>query len=116
MTIKITQLLHVGVRVDPDKNSIEEANTFQSDLLGLELDPKRPDIRDILSSQVNISNGARTQQVHVMGAAGASPVSRSKTEDPTRMHMVFAVENINEARSELAKKVLKYWEYDGLVG
>ena len=51
-----------------------------------------------------------------MGAAGASPVSRSKTEDPTRMHMVFAVENINEARSELAKKVLKYWEYDGLVG
>ena len=51
-----------------------------------------------------------------MGAAGASPMSRSKTEDPTRMHMAFAVENINEASSELAKKFLKNWEYDGLVG
>ena len=108
--------MHVGVRVDPDKNSIEEANTFWSDLLGLELDPKRPDIRDILSFHVNISNGARTQRVHVMGAAGASPMSRSKTEDPTRMHIAFAVENINEARGELAKKVSKYWKYDGLVG
>ena len=51
-----------------------------------------------------------------MGAAGASPVSRSKTQDPTRMHMAFAVENINEARSEPSKKSLKLQEFGGLVG
>ncbi len=56
------------------------------------------------------------QQVHVMGATGASPVSRSKTEDPTRMHIAFAVENIDAARSFLAKQRVKYWEYGGLVG
>ena len=51
-----------------------------------------------------------------MGATGASPVSRSRTEDPTRMHIAFAVESIDAARSFLAKKGAEYWEYGGLVG
>tara|TARA_B100001093_G_C26644496_1_gene934698 strand:- start:689 stop:886 length:198 start_codon:yes stop_codon:yes gene_type:complete len=51
-----------------------------------------------------------------MGTTGASPVSHSKTEDPTRMHIAFALESIDEARSRLAKKRLKYWKYGGLVG
>ena len=116
MTIKIKKLLHIGVRVDPDENSINEANAFYSDVLGLQIDTQRPEITGIPGFWVNISDGDRTQQVHVMGATGASPVSRSRTEDPTRMHIAFAVENIDAARSLLAKKRVKYWEYGGLVG
>ena len=116
MTIKIKKLLHIGVRVDPDENSITEANTFYSDVLGLQIDTQRPEITGIPGFWVNISDGDRTQQVHVMGATGASPVSRSRTEDPTRMHIAFAVESIDAARSFLAKKRVEYWEYGGLVG
>ena len=116
MTIKIKKLLHIGVRVDPDENSINEANAFYSDVLGLQIDTQRPEIKGIPGFWVNISDGDRTQQVHVMGATGASPVSRSKTEDPTRMHIAFAVENIDAARSLLAKKRVEYWEYGGSVG
>ena len=116
MAIKIKKLLHIGVRVDPDENSINEANAFYSDVLGLQIDTQRPEITGIPGFWVNISDGDRTQQVHVMGATGASPVSRSRTEDPTRMHIAFAVENIDAARSLLAKKRVEYWEYGGLVG
>ena len=116
MAIKIKKLLHIGVRVAPDENSINEANAFYSDVLGLQIDTQRPEITGIPGFWVNISDGDRTQQVHVMGATGASPVSRSKTEDPTRMHIAFAVENIDAARSLLAKKRVEYWEYGGLVG
>ena len=108
--------MHIGVRVDPDENSINEANAFYSDVLGLQIDTQRPEIKGIPGFWVNISDGDRTQQVHVMGATGASPVSRSKTEDPTRMHIAFAVENIDAACSLLAKKRVEYWEYGGLVG
>ena len=104
MTIKIKKLLHIGVRVDPDEKSLNEANAFYSDVLGLQIDTQRPEITGIPGFWVNISDGDRTQQVHVMGATGASPVSRSKTEDPTRMHIAFTVESIDAARSLLAKK------------
>tara|TARA_B100000459_G_C8591315_1_gene207862 strand:- start:1253 stop:1666 length:414 start_codon:yes stop_codon:yes gene_type:complete len=116
MTIKIKKLLHIGIRVDPDENSITEANIFYSDVLGLQIDTQRPEITGIPGFWVNISDGDRTQQVHVMGATGVSPVSRSRTEDPTRMHIAFAVESIDAARSFLAKKRVEYWEYGGLVG
>ena len=116
MTIKIKKLLHIGIRVDPDENSITEANIFYSDVLGLQIDTQRPEITGIPGFWVNISDGDRTQQVHVMGATGVSPVSRSRTEDPTRMHIAFAVESIDAARSFLAMKRFEYWEYGGLVG
>ena len=74
MTIKIKNLLHIGVRSDPDENSIKEANTFYSDLLGLQIDTQRPEINGIPGFWVDISDGDRTQQIHVMGATGASPV------------------------------------------
>ena len=47
MTIKIKKLLHIGVRVDPDENSINEAKAFYSDALGLQIDTQRPEITGI---------------------------------------------------------------------
>ena len=57
MTIKIKKLLHIGVRVDPDENSINEANAFYSDVLGLQIDTQRPEITGIPGFWVNISDG-----------------------------------------------------------
>ena len=51
----------------------------------------------------------------MIGATGASFVSRSKIEDPTRMHIANAVESIDASRSLLVKKRAKYREYGGLV-
>ena len=56
MTIKIKKLLHIGVRVDPDENSINEANAFYSDVLGLQIDTQRPEIKGIPGFWVNISH------------------------------------------------------------
>ena len=106
MTIKIKKLLHIGVRVDPDENSINEANAFYSDVLGLQIDTQRPEIKGIPGFSVNISDGDRTQQVHVMGATGASPVSRSKIEDPTRMHIAFAEKVSTQHATYLQRKEL----------
>ena len=94
ITIKIEKLLHNKVRSDPNENSIKEANTFYSDLLGLQIDTQRPEINGIPGFWVDISDGDRTQQIHLMGATGASPVSRSKAEDTTRMQLTFALETI----------------------
>ena len=47
MTIRIKKPVHIGVRVDPDDNSINEANSFYSDLLGLQIDNQRPEIKDV---------------------------------------------------------------------
>ena len=116
MTIKIKKLLHVGVRVSPDEDSIKKASLFYSDLLGLQQDTKRPDIQGIPGFWVNVSPGDRTQQIHVMGAMGASPVSRSDKQDPTRTHMAFSVQDIEVARSELTEQGIHFWEYGGLVG
>ena len=47
MTLKRIKLLEIGVRVAPDENSIYKANTFYSDVLGLQMDTQRPEIRGI---------------------------------------------------------------------
>jgi len=47
MTTKIKKLLHIEVRVDPDDNNINEANAFYSDVLGLQIDNQRPELKGI---------------------------------------------------------------------
>ena len=91
MTIKIKKLLHVWVRVSPDVDSIKKTSLFYSDLLGLQQDIERPDINGIPAFWVNVSNWDRTQLVHVMEAIGASSISRSHKQDPTRTQKAFSV-------------------------
>ena len=47
MTIKIIKLLHIEVRVGSDENSINEVSAFYCDVLGLQIDNKRPEITGI---------------------------------------------------------------------
>ena len=51
-----------------------------------------------------------------MGAEGESPVARSSKQDPTRMHIALAVEDIAEARAELTRQGVEFWVYESLVG
>ena len=65
---------------------------------------------------MNLAEGDNGQQIHVFGAKGASPVSRSDKEDPTRAHVAFVVEDLEEAKQELGRREIEFWIYGGLVG
>jgi catechol 2,3-dioxygenase-like lactoylglutathione lyase family enzyme len=116
MAIKITRLLHAGIRVAPDEASVAHAEKFYRDVLGLSADRARPDIPGIPGFWFNIGNSTAEMQVHVMGAEGKSPVARSDQHDPARPHLALAVEDLGEAKNELERRGIKYWIFGGLVG
>ena len=117
MTIKVTAFLHAGVRIGPTEEDAAKAKAFYQGLLGMETDGNRPYIEGIPGFWSNIrGDGDRSQQVHIMGAEGASPVSRSAKEDPTRAHVAFSVEDLDAARAELTATGVEWWEYKALVG
>ena len=116
MAIKVTGLMHAGVRIGPSDEDIEKANDFYSGLLGLERDTGRPHIPTIPGFWVNVKDGARSTQIHVFGAEGMSKAARSPQQDPTRAHIAFAVQSLEEARAELARRGVDFWVYKSLVG
>ena len=116
MAIKVTGLMHAGVRIAPKESDVEAALAVWQDLLGLQVDKKRPHIPGIPGFWINLAKGDRGQQIHVFGAKGKSPRAMSKKKDPTRPHVALAVEDLDEARRELAARNIKYWVFEGLVG
>ena len=117
MTINVTGFLHAGVRIGPTEEDAAKAKQFYEGLLGLDTDGNRPYIEGIPGFWSNINGaGDRSQQVHIMGAEGASPVSRSPKEDPTRAHVAFSVADLDAAKQELTEKGVEWWEYKALVG
>ena len=115
MPIKILGLLHTGLRIPPGDDDVSKAEDFYTDLLGLEFDPERGDIQGIPGFWVNVRDGDRGQQVHIMGADGQSPRARSEVQDPTRPHLAFAVEDIDAAMAELTRHEIEFWVYESLV-
>jgi len=116
MTIEILGLMHAGVRVGKSEEDIAKAKNFYQDLLGLEVDGERPEIKGIPGFWNNIRPGERGQQLHIMGAEGMSPAARSEKHDPTRTHVAFAVKDLDAARADLEARDIEYWEYTALVG
>lgn len=116
MAIEITQLLHAGVRIGPKDDDVAKATDFYGGLLGLQRDGERPDIPTIPGFWVNVKDGDRGQQIHIMGAEGQSKAARSEKHDPTRQHLAFAVRDLAAARQELATREIEFWVYEGLVG
>ena len=57
-----------------------------------------------------------SQQIHVFGAEGESPVAHSSKEDPPRAHIAFVVENLEQAKRELDGREIEFWIYGDLVG
>lgn len=113
MALKITGLMHTGLRIGPSDEDIAKAEAFYGDLLGLKNDEKRPNIPGIPGFWAELPG---KQQIHIMGAEGQSPVARSDKQDPTRMHIALLVEDINEAREELTRQGVDFWVYESLVG
>lgn len=116
MAIQVTALMHAGLRVGRSDEDIAKAKAFYQDMLGLETDGDRPEIPGIPGFWSNLNSGAQPQQVHIMGAEGASPVSRSARQDPTRAHLAFAVADMGAALAELDRRGVEYWIYESLVG
>lgn len=116
MPIRITKLLHAGVRVGSGDENVKKAQDFYGDLLGLQRDVERPHIPGIPGFWINLRDGDRSQQIHIFGAEGVSPMGRSPKEDPTRHHIAYAVADLGEAEAELKRRGVYYWIYDALVG
>jgi len=115
MPIKITSLLHAGVRVGPGDDNVKKALDFYEGLLGLERDQYRPHVPGVPGHWMNVTEGDRSLQVHLFGAEGVSPLGRSTTEDPTRHHVAYAVEDLAEAERELKARGIYYWTFDSVV-
>jgi len=115
MPIRITKLLHAGVRVGPSDADVKEALDFYEGLLGLERDQYRPHVPGVPGHWMNLSHGDRGQQIHLFGAEGVSPMGRSTKEDPTRHHIAYAVEDLAEAERELKARGIDYWIYASMV-
>ena len=116
MPIKVLELHHHGIRIDPSDDAQESAREFYSGVLGLEADSGRPDIPGVPGFWMYVGEDEKRTQIHLMGATGESPVARSSEEDPTRPHVALAVEDIQEARRELEARGIRHWTIRGLVG
>ena len=116
MPIKVLELHHHGIRIGTSTAAVEQARQFYTDVLGLQADAGRPDIRGIPGFWLFVGNEQHTAQIHLMGAEGMSPMARSPKEDPTIPHVALAVEDIQEAKRELDQRGIWYWQIQGLVG
>ena len=116
MPIKVLELHHHGVRISKTPEEVAKARYFYTDVLGLQADPGRPEIPGIPGFWVDIGDHKHATQIHVMGAVGMSPVARSDKEDPTLTHVALAVADIQEAKQELDRRGIWYWQIQGLVG
>jgi catechol 2,3-dioxygenase-like lactoylglutathione lyase family enzyme len=116
MPIKVVELHHHGIRIGTAPEEVESARQFYTDVLGLQVDPGRPNIPSIPGFWMYVGQGEQTSQIHLMGARGMSPMARSEKEDPTLPHVALAVENIQEAREELERRGIWHWRIQGLVG
>ncbi len=115
MGIKVTGLLHHGVRVGKKPEEVEAVRIFYEDILGLNSDEGRPDIRGVPGFWMNLDSTAR-QQIHLMGAEGPSPFAKSENEDPVSPHVALAVENVREAMRVLDEKEIPYFTFGNIVG
>jgi len=115
MSIKVTGLLHHGVRVGKKPEEVDAARSFYADVLGLEADKHRPDIQGVPGYWMNLGNDAQ-QQIHLMGAEGPSPFAKSESEDPVTPHVALAVEDVHEAMRVLDERGIRYFTVGNIVG
>ena len=116
MPIKVIELHHHGIRIGTTPKEVENGRRFYTEVLGLEADPERPDLPGVPGFWMFVGRDERTAAIHLMGATGMSPLARGPKEDPTLPHVALAVEDIQEAKAELKRRGVWFWEIQGLVG
>ncbi len=113
MPINVLELHHHAVRVPPAKAG--EVTRFYQDVLGLEKDGRRPEIPAVPGAWMYIGPDTSTQ-IHIMGAEGTSKLAKGQGQDPTTIHVAFAVDDVQEARKELDRLGISYWMAGEAVG
>jgi len=98
MAVKVLELHHHGIRIGPGEADLKKALHFYRDVLGLQVDEGRPEIRGVPGYWVYVGD---TAQIHLMGAAGLSPAAKGQGMDPTITHVALAVPDVQEAKKEL---------------
>jgi len=116
MPIKVLELHHHGIRIGTTPEQVESGRRFYTDVLGLEPDPERPNLPGVPGYWMFVGHDEHTASIHLMGAEGVSPLARSAKEDPTLPHVALAVEDIQEAKRELERQGIWFWQIQGLVG
>jgi len=116
MPIKVLELHHHGIRIGTAPEEVESGRRFYTDVLGLHADPERPDLPGVPGYWMFVGNDENTASIHLMGAEGVSPLARSPKEDPTLPHVALAVEDIHEAKRDLERRGIWFWQIQGLVG
>ena len=115
MAVKVVELHHHGVRIGTGPTDLERARTFYTEVLGLGVDPGRPDIPGIPGLWLDVGGSGSRSQIHLMATAGISPLAASEKQDPTLPHVALAVEDIDEAERELARMGVWQWRARGIV-
>lgn len=113
MPIRIVEVHHCGLRIEPDVEAVEKARAFYGDVLGLQPDPGRPDFSDLPGFWLNAGEHA---QIHLMAAEGLHPKAKGPGQDPTLPHIAFAVEDIQATARELDAMDVPYWTLGVLGG
>jgi catechol 2,3-dioxygenase-like lactoylglutathione lyase family enzyme len=116
MPIKVLELHHHGIRIGTTPEAVESGRQFYSEVLGLRPDPARPNLPGVPGFWMFVGDDRHTASIHLMGASGMSPLARSPREDPTLPHVALAVEDIQEAKRDLAARGIWFWQIQGLVG
>ena len=111
MAIKVLELHHHGVRVNPERT--HEALAFYQDVLGLSPDPGRPGIPGIPGYWMDVGGHA---QIHLMGVSGLSPLAKGEGRDPAAPHVALAVRDIQEAKRELDRLGVHFWTLESVTG
>jgi catechol 2,3-dioxygenase-like lactoylglutathione lyase family enzyme len=111
MAVKVLELHHHGIRVNPEET--EKSLAFYRDVLGLTPDAGRPNIPGIPGYWMDCGNDT---QIHIMGCKGTSRYAKGPKQDPTRFHVALAVPNVQEAKRELDRLGVKYWSIESVVG
>ena len=115
MAINVLELHHHAVRVPPAKAA--EVTRFYQDVLGLQRDPKRPEIPSVPGAWMYVGpQDGPTTQIHIMGSDGMPPFAKSEQQDPTRFHVALAVDDIQAAKTELDRLGTPHWVIGGVVG
>jgi extradiol dioxygenase family protein len=113
MAVKVLELHHHGIRVGPSPEAVATARKFYGDVLGLDHDPGRPTIPTIDGYWMDVGG---TAQIHLMGVDGQSKFAEGPGKDPSHPHVALAVEDIQEAKTELERMGVSFWVTRGVVG
>lgn len=113
MPLKVVEIHHHAVRIKGNESALSAHLEFYEGLLGLKHDQGRPNLPGIPGFWINVGE---VGQIHLIGGAQPSSLSRGPEQDPAAPHVALAVEDIAEAKAELDRSGTQYWSIAGVVG